>query len=445
MGVTNYNKKLSTQQISCGDSFNVCLSLTAEPDITSNPVDIVLILDRSGSMAGSALANLKNGAKTFVDIIYASTGGMGGQIAGGTHIGIVSFATTATQDEGLITDVHDLKTAIDNLSAGGSTNHEDAFQKALTLLRTSTANERIMILFTDGFTTAGGDPTPIATQAKAEGITIYAIGLSGRGGIDEQALEDWASAPSSSYVVITPDDEELEKIFKDLAENISKPGATDIVITDKVLPCFTITALSSPTKGKATMLDANTVEWRICKLGVSGSEGAHFEFTVQHTGDCEGETEVNESISYSDEEGNVVHFPSPTLNVDCNTPITEPCPDPVERTAYGCQDTIEFDAGEIELQSVGRIVMVSFTLPRVCPNKRVAAAIMLDEVDEAGNVYKRGIKMLTIPAHTQSSCRDVLVRCMKFVLPEQTGICGEPKLRVRVIAHYIDNDFECCD
>lgn len=451
MGVTNYNKALSVGQIACDEAFNVRLSLTAEPDITANPVDIVLLLDRSGSMAGSALANLKNGAKAFIDIIYGATGGTDGQLAGGTHIGIVSFSSVATQDEGLITDVDDLKAAVNGLSAGGSTNHADAFTKALELLQTSSANERVMIMFTDGVTTAGGDPNTVASQAKAQGIIIYSIGLSGNGGIDVQALEDWASDPSSSYVVITPDDEELEQIFEDLAENISKPGATNIVVTDKVLPCFTITALSSPTKGTATMLDANTVEWKIDELGVSGSEGATFEFTVRHTGDCNGETEVNESVVYSDTEGNVVNFPSPTLVVECDTPVVEPCPAPIDHTAVGCGDTIEFDAGEIEMQSLGRIVLLDFTLQRVCPNKRVAVAVILNEVDDEGNEYKRGLKTLTIPAHTQDGCRDVLVRCVKFVLPEDldvsdtVGMCNERNLRARVIAHYIDNDFECCE
>lgn len=451
MGVTNYNKELTATRIACDEPFNVRLSLTAEPDITANPVDIVLILDRSGSMAGSAIANLKNGAKAFVDIIYNATGGTNGQIAGGTRIGIVSFADVATQNQPLITDVNQLKASIDSLSAGGSTNHADAFTKATELLQTSTNPQRFMIMFTDGFTTAGGNPNTVATAAKAQGIIIYAIGLSGNGGIDEQALEDWASDPSSSYVIITPDDEELEEIFKKIAENISKPGATNIVITDMVLPCFTITALSSPSKGTATMLNANTVEWKINELGVNGSEGAVFEFTVRRTGDCTGETEVNESIAYSDTEGNIVDFPSPTLFVDCDVPVIEPCPKPVDDTVGGCSDTIVFDAGEVVMQSLGRIVKVDFTLQNVCPNKRVAVAVLLNEMDEMGNEHKRGMKTLTIPAHRQNSCRDVEVRCVKFVLPEDldvsdtTGMCNERNLRVRVLANYIDNDFECCE
>ena len=39
MGITNFNKELSVTRINCGESFNVRLSLTAEPDITSNPTD----------------------------------------------------------------------------------------------------------------------------------------------------------------------------------------------------------------------------------------------------------------------------------------------------------------------------------------------------------------------------------------------------------------------
>lgn len=69
MGITNSNKQIDTTQISCDGSLKITLVLAAAPDIASNPTDIVLVLDRSGSMAGSPLSNMKAGADTFIDII----------------------------------------------------------------------------------------------------------------------------------------------------------------------------------------------------------------------------------------------------------------------------------------------------------------------------------------------------------------------------------------
>ena len=454
MGITNSNKELSAARIDCGGSFQVKLSLTAAPDIVSNPTDIVLILDRSGSMAGSALANLKNGAKAFIDIIDEATDGtQDGQIGSGSRIAVVSFASTATQDTQLITSVADLKAGVDALTAGGSTNHADAFTKASELLAAPSTNARVMVMFTDGETTVGPDPSPIAAAARAAGVIIYAIGLSGRGGVDVSALEDWASKPASSYVAITPDDAELEELFKDLARNIAKPGATDVVVTDTVSPCFRITSVAMPTKGTASLLDADTVQWQIDELGVSQSEGAVLEFTVQHIGSCSGTVEVNESISYDDAEGNVVSFPSPELDVDCDIIIRpEICPEPVELTVDGCEDMLEFDAGDLGMESLGRIVQLSVTLKNVCPHRRVALAAILTEVDDHGLEYKRGMKTVLVPAHTKESCRDVTVRCIKFVLPESldvsgstSSICNARNFKARFIANYIDDNFTCCN
>ena len=454
MGITNSNKELSEARIDCGGSFQVKLSLTAAPDIVSNPTDIVLILDRSGSMAGSALANLKNGAKAFIDIIDEATDGtQDGQIGSGSRIAVVSFASTATQDTQLITSVADLKAGVDALTAGGSTNHADAFTKASELLAAPSTNARVMVMFTDGETTVGPDPSPIAAAARAAGVIIYAIGLSGRGGVDVSALEDWASKPASSYVAITPDDAELEELFKDLARNIAKPGATDVVVTDTVSPCFRITSVAMPTKGTASLLDAETVQWQIDELGVSQSEGAVLEFTVQHIGSCSGTVEVNESISYDDAEGNVVSFPSPELDVDCDIIIRpEICPEPVELTVDGCEDMLEFDAGDLGMESLGRIVQLSVTLKNVCPHRRVALAAILTEVDDHGLEYKRGMKTVLVPAHTKESCRDVTVRCIKFVLPESldvsgstSSICNARNFKARFIANYIDDNFTCCN
>lgn len=450
MGITASNKTLSTDVIDCGGVFQVRLSLTAEPNILTNPTDIVLVLDRSGSIAGSALANLKNGAKAFIDILAQSTQGQPGQIGSGSRIGVVSFADTATQDTQLITSVTDLKAAVDALNAGGDTNHADAFTKAQALFQPASGNARIMVMFTDGRTTVGPDPAAVAAAAKAQGTTIYVIGLSGDGGIDVDALESWASSPAASYVSITPDDAELEELFADLAQNLVNPGATNIVLSDTVSDCFRITSLSAPTRGSASLQNQTTVLWQIPELGVSQSEGAALEFTVEHIGPCSGTVAVNESISYDDAEGNVVTFPEPEINVDCGVVvIPETCPEPVALTIEGCDDTVEFDAGLLDLGALGRILQLSVTLQNVCPGKRVALAAILSELNGEDVELQRGMKILTVPAHDSASCQNVTVRCIKFVLPQDetavvASICGERRFRARFIAHYIDNNFACC-
>ena len=71
MGITYSNKTTNVSQIPCDGTFQVTLSLSAAPDISENPVDIMLVLDRSGSMLGSPLANLKAGADTELSALTA--------------------------------------------------------------------------------------------------------------------------------------------------------------------------------------------------------------------------------------------------------------------------------------------------------------------------------------------------------------------------------------
>lgn len=214
MGITNSNKVINTDRIDCDGSLRVTLALTAAPDIMSNPTDIVLILDRSGSMTGAPLANMKIGAKTFIDIIEEATDGTANdQIGSGSRMGIVSFSDTATANTQLITSVTVLKNTVDSLTANGSTNHADAFTKAIELFEPTSSNAKVIVMFTDGNTTAGPPPAPIAAAARAQGITIYCIGLVGSDGVDINALNEWATDPDSSHVAVTPDEAGLEKLF----------------------------------------------------------------------------------------------------------------------------------------------------------------------------------------------------------------------------------------
>ena len=455
MGVTNSNKQIDVQRIDCDGSLKVTLALAASPDISENPTDIVLTLDRSGSMAGSALTNMKAGAKKFIDIIDAATdSSQDGNIGSGSHIAIVSFAETAPANTQLIPSVADLKAAVDSLTAGGSTNHAAAFTQAMQLFDPSSSNQKVIVMFTDGQTTAGAPPAPVAAAARNAGIIIYCIGLIGTDGIDVNVLNDWATDPDSSHVAVTPDDAALEDLFEDLAANISKPGATNIVIDEVINSDFVITSTLQPSKGTSMLVNSTTLQWRIDELGVTGNEGASLEFYIKHIGQNSGTKLVNESVTYQDAENNVVTFPEPTVVVDCGVVVhPEPCPIPVDLSLNHCQDSVVLDMGDTYLESIGRIVQLNVNVKNVCPGKRVALGVILTEVDENGIEYQRGMKAMTIPAHNQPSCRDVLVKCIRFVLPEDldvsggdsTSMCNTRNFKVRFIAHHIDTDYRCCD
>ena len=75
-------------------------------------------------------------------------------------------------------------------------------------------------------------------------------------------------------MAVTPDAADLETLFADLAKNISKPGATNIVIVDKVNPDFEIVSVGTPTKGTASLVQDREARWEIASLGTMSNEGA---------------------------------------------------------------------------------------------------------------------------------------------------------------------------
>ena len=109
--------------------------------------------------------------------------------------------------------------------------------------------------------------------------------------------------------------------------------------------------------------------------------------------------------------------------------------------------------GDTYLESLGRILQLDVTIKNVCPKKRVALAVILTEVDSNGVEHQRGMKAITIPAHDYPSCRDVVVKCIKFVVPEDldvsggstTAMCNKRNFKARFIAHNIDTDYRCCE
>lgn len=441
MGVTNSNKVADASAICCGDSFKMTLALTAAPDIVENPTDIVLVLDRSGSMSGAPLADMKAGARTFIDIIAESTGGAGsGEIGSGSRMGVVSFAASAAVDAQLVTSVAELKAAVNGIAAGGGTNHGDAFLKAQGLFEPSSPNARVIVMFTDGVTTTGPAPGPIAAAARAQGTVIYCIGLIGSDGLDVAALNNWATDPDASHVAVTPNAAELEALFAELAANLSKPGATDVLIKEKLAEDFELVDIDPPERGVAIITGPRSLRWGIDSLGVTAGESAALHFTVRHVGAKTGEVSVNAEIEYSDNEKNEVKFPDPRVYVDCGKVVRpEPRPEPVKLRAGPCEELLRCDLGELSLDSQGRLVELSLTLRSVCPLRRVALGVLPEDGEEGGF---RSFKSFVIPAQCGKRCRDIRVEGIRFVVPETDCLCRPRSFTARAAANYMDTDAE---
>lgn len=170
LGIT-INKEVVSED-SNGD-FNIKLTVEGADKVNqmSKPLDVVLVVDTSGSMEGpytkdfwslfggrgkptyKRINNAKNAAKGFVDKIAAKH-------KDNTRIALISFAGTAEVKSDLTNDYNALKKQIDTLKEDGATFTQDALRNANALLTNSKGN-KVIVLISDG------EPTYAFGKGKA--------------------------------------------------------------------------------------------------------------------------------------------------------------------------------------------------------------------------------------------------------------------------------------
>ena len=215
------NAGLSGQTIGKGDSdFLVSLSaLSSTSNLkemvkTSQPLDIVLVLDTSGSMSGTKMTNLKNAANNFINATAENNRGL--EQDQQTRLAIVQFASGANTEQQLnyVTDqnAQQYRNTIDGFRASGATYAEEGLQQAQNVLdRNGRDNvQQIVIFFTDGEPNhyngfdneVAADAVNTAHEMKQSGTIIYAIGVMNGANAsitDDDGFNEYMNGVSSNY------------------------------------------------------------------------------------------------------------------------------------------------------------------------------------------------------------------------------------------------------
>lgn len=173
------------------------------PGFCQDKLDLMLVLDRSGSIDSGELTSLKSAANAFVTAVAPS--------ASGTHVGEVSFNDSASLDVHL-TDVEaDVHTAINALASGGLTNLAGAINVAAAEQDNLHFHERadvkdVMIIITDGNPTSPDAVTgranaiAAADAARAAGIEVFVLGIGAD--LDDDFLKNEIADDDSHYFAV---------------------------------------------------------------------------------------------------------------------------------------------------------------------------------------------------------------------------------------------------
>ena len=176
--------------------------------------DIVIVLDRSGSMYGEKIVQARAAAISILDDLGADD-----------RFGVVSFADSAASfatELSAVSDVDAAKEWIEDVVDEGGTNIAEALTEAMALLpgdRPST-----VVFLTDGLPTVGIEDTDgivdVAESGAPDNVQLFAFGV----GFDVDAvlLDALTSRFTGSSHYVTPD-ERIDTEVGKLSERLSTP------------------------------------------------------------------------------------------------------------------------------------------------------------------------------------------------------------------------------
>jgi uncharacterized protein YegL len=329
-----YDKTATPTEVDAGGMVSVTLTLQSVGDCSSanSSVDVILVIDRSGSMSGTPMADAKSAAISFISQMNLTV----------DQIGVASFASSSDGrlDQELSQNATEVEGKIDSLFASGMTDIAEGLALAEDELKTArrlAGNAPVIIILSDGEHNEFTDLFGTADRIKQAGIRIISIGL---GAANEYQLLSIASSSDDYYYA--PDSSSLSSIYQSIASTV-RVAARSMVLTDTL--SSHVTLLDNSFQGPVMpSVNGNEVVWQIAAVPTAGMA---LSYQVAMT-DQAGTWPTNDSAvaDYIDAEGNAadITFPVPMVAVksQCGAPFV-----------YEVQPTWACQVDDIDLSVTG--------------------------------------------------------------------------------------------
>jgi len=258
------SKTVNPTQTQKDATLQVTILLRGAGGSIQSPVDVVLIIDKSGSMTGKKIADAKAAAKVFLG--YTDERDRVGLVTFSSTVQIVSQLTSMTS-----TNKDALGKKIDSIAAVGATNIYDAIVAANEMLIEAPRSGAplVEVLLTDGIhnwpsVLPDSAFQDLADQAKSNDIIIYTIGLGSD--VSANRLRLIADTTGGTYYFAATSDQ-LRSIYQDIGSKLAFAG-TNIKVTETVPSYLTYNGDASKEPTITSSGDATILEWRVGSLKV---------------------------------------------------------------------------------------------------------------------------------------------------------------------------------
>lgn len=175
--------------------------------------DVVLVVDRSGSMKGEKFLDLVDAIDTFVATLE--------ETPVNEQVGLASYSDYATSDVALTENLDAISSGIRLLRVGGYTSISRGMRAGQAIANDSQGIEfveRTMIVMTDGLHNRGPEPKEVAVELAADGVTIHTITFGQDA--DKVRMQEVASIGGGRHYHAN-DGTQLREIYREIALTLS--------------------------------------------------------------------------------------------------------------------------------------------------------------------------------------------------------------------------------